>query len=173
MKLSSIKKRDGVSAIIATILMVAVTVVLAGVLYVMIIGLGGGGGDELQPLGSWSKVDPVTNTSVKLEFGSFTQEVLHVDLKIILENADGDTTEITLPTNLTGISEYGTVRGYNSTTIKALYTDYGAFNTVNRGDNLLITGLDKGKYYSITVYHGPTQSVLQMAGAASAFQLPG
>ena len=46
------KRTDGVSAIIATILMVAVTVVLAGVLYVMIIGLGGGGGDELAPLGS-------------------------------------------------------------------------------------------------------------------------
>ena len=173
MRLFGKERNSGVSTIIATILMVAVTVVLAGVLYVMIVGLGGGGGgDELQPLGSWWAVEPKSNTSVELTFGAFTQEVMQVDLKVILESDEGDLTDITLPTNLTALSEYGTVRGHNSTTITALYTDYGTFNTVNRGDSLLIEGLDKGGYYTITVYHGPTQSVLQMAGAASAFQLP-
>jgi flagellin-like protein len=167
------KRRDGVSTIIATILMVAVTVVLAGVLYVMIIGLGGGGGEDLQPLGSWANIDPLSNTSVELEFGAFTQDVYHIDIKIILESEEGYVTNITLPTNFTGLSAFGTVRGHNSTTITALYTDFGSFNTVNRGDKLYITGLDKGTYYTVTVYHGPTHSVVQMAGATGAFLLPG
>ena len=109
---------------------------------------------------------------MKLTFGAYSQEVQQLDLKIILESASGDTTDITLPTNLTTLSDYCTVRGHNSTTITALYTDFGAFNTVNRGDNLLIDGLDIGGYYRITVYHAPTQSVLEMAGATGAFLLP-
>ena len=39
-------KKDAVSPVIATILMVAITVVLAAVLYVMVMGFGGGGGQE-------------------------------------------------------------------------------------------------------------------------------
>ncbi|MCU0862127.1 MAG: type IV pilin N-terminal domain-containing protein [Methanomassiliicoccales archaeon] len=41
-KIWSMKKKDGVSPVIATILMVAITVVLAAVLYVMVMGFGGG-----------------------------------------------------------------------------------------------------------------------------------
>ena len=44
------KKKDGVSPVIATILMVAITVVLAAVLYVMVIGMGDTGTVE-EPLG--------------------------------------------------------------------------------------------------------------------------
>jgi flagellin-like protein len=39
-------KKDAVSPVIATILMVAITVVLAAVLYVMVMGFGGQGGQE-------------------------------------------------------------------------------------------------------------------------------
>jgi len=38
------KNKEAVSPVIATILMVAITVVLAAVLYVMVMGFGGGGG---------------------------------------------------------------------------------------------------------------------------------
>jgi len=41
------KKDDAVSPVIATILMVAITVVLAAVLYVMVLGFSGGGGENL------------------------------------------------------------------------------------------------------------------------------
>ncbi|MEM0449665.1 MAG: type IV pilin N-terminal domain-containing protein [Methanomassiliicoccales archaeon] len=41
-KIWSMRKKDGVSPVIATILMVAITVVLAAVLYVMVMGFGGG-----------------------------------------------------------------------------------------------------------------------------------
>ncbi len=40
------KNRSGVSPVIATILMVAITVVLAAVLYVMVMGFGGGSGQN-------------------------------------------------------------------------------------------------------------------------------
>lgn len=40
------KDRKGVSPVIATILMVAITVVLAAVLYVMVMGFGGDGGEQ-------------------------------------------------------------------------------------------------------------------------------
>ncbi len=45
------KNNKAVSPVIATILMVAITVVLAAVLYVMVMGFGGGGSDET-PSGS-------------------------------------------------------------------------------------------------------------------------
>ena len=45
------KKDDAVSPVIATILMVAITVVLAAVLYVMVSGLLGGTGDTVTTMG--------------------------------------------------------------------------------------------------------------------------
>ena len=79
-----------VSPIIATILMVSVTVVLAGVLYVMIIGMGAGSGD-LAPLGSWYASDITGNTSATYIFGGFSYEIKPIDIKIIIEEGDNQT----------------------------------------------------------------------------------
>ena len=166
---------EGVSPIIATILMVAVTIVLAGVLYVMIIGMGGGSNDDLAPLGSWQNVDAVNSTSAKLVFGSFTADVNPIDIKVLLyEDGTNQSTDITIQMPLAGQNDNPcTVAGHNNTVITAKYTDYSySTNTVNGGDFLVINGLAPGKYYRIEVYHAPSQSILSMTGDSSSFQMP-
>jgi len=166
---------EGVSAIIATILMVAVTVVLAGILYVMIIGIGGGNNENLAPLGSWNDVDAINNSSAKLVFGSFSAEVKPIDLKIYLyEEGNTNATEVTIQVPLIGQQDNPCkIIGYNSTEITATYTDYAfSTNNVNAGDFIEIYGLVPGKYYNIEVYHAPSQSIISMTGDASNFQIP-
>lgn len=166
---------EGVSAIIATILMVAVTVVLAGVLYVMIIGIGGGSNEDLAPLGSWQDVDAVNTTAAKLVFGSFSSEMNPIDLKLyIYEEGTNETTTLRIDVPLTG--QYDNtciIAGYNKTVITATYSDYSyTTNTINGGDFIEIDGLSSGKHYRIEVYHAPSQSILSMTGDAGTFQLP-
>ena len=60
------KKDDAVSPVIATILMVAITVVLAAVLYVMVIGFGGTGGST--PAGSWTECKATSATEGELRW---------------------------------------------------------------------------------------------------------
>lgn len=169
-----IRNSDGVSVIIATILMVAVTVVLAGVLYVMIVGIGGGSTDDMAPLGSWNSSNPVNSTSASMVFGDFTTEVSVIDLKIYLYEGNGaNFTTIIIPTPLTAQQTSCVVGGHNASAIDAVYSDYGwTSNHINAGDTLTITGLNPGSYYTIKVFHEPSQSIVSMTGATSGFQLP-
>ena len=77
------KKEDAVSPVIATILMVAITVVLAAVLYVMVIGFGGDGTST--PAGSWNAAAADSQTSGTLTFGAFTTDVQPLDVKIFVK----------------------------------------------------------------------------------------
>jgi flagellin-like protein len=167
------ERNHGVSTIIATILMVAVTVVLAGVLYVMTIGFGGGGNDNLPPLGSWLDVSPVNNTSAKLKFGQFTKDVSTIDIQVLIyESGNSNFTRIKIASPLTDQTTDCIIEGHNSTTITATYTDYNfQGSNVNAGDFLTISNLISGQYYTIEVYHAPTQSVISMTGDSSSFQL--
>ncbi|MCK5396962.1 MAG: type IV pilin [Thermoplasmata archaeon] len=166
---------NGVSAIIATILMVAVTVVLAGVLYVMIIGIGGGSNENLAPLGSWQDIDAVNTTAAKLVFGSFSSEINPIDLKLyIYEEGTNETTTLIIDVPLEGQNDNPcTIRGYRKDVITATYTDYSySTNNINAGDFIELNGLTSGKHYRIEVYHAPSQSILSMTGDAGTFQLP-
>jgi flagellin-like protein len=161
----------GVSPVIATILMVAITVVLAAVLYVMVIGLGGSGGTEITPGGSWTAMDPQNNNTVKLIFGSFTSTVAPMDLVLYLR-CSNDTTTLSFSGAPTTGTENMVVSGYNSTTITATYTDNAwSSNSVNGGDYITVTGLDPGKSYSVEVFHYPSESIVAMAGNLDHFQL--
>ena len=60
------KDKSAVSPVIATILMVAITVVLAAVLYVMVMGFGGSTNNT--PTGAITSAS-VTGTNVKVNFG--------------------------------------------------------------------------------------------------------
>jgi flagellin-like protein len=64
MKIGKIyRKKKGVSPVIATILMVAITVVLAGVLYVMVMGLMHGPGSTPNAIGFGTVGQPTPGTS--------------------------------------------------------------------------------------------------------------
>lgn len=58
------RDRKGVSPVIATILMVAITVVLAAVLYVMVMGLGGD--TAVTPTGQVTNVEEITIEDVEV-----------------------------------------------------------------------------------------------------------
>jgi len=64
------KNREAVSPVIATILMVAITVVLAAVLYVMVMGFGGGQGGQ---------TPAITMTYLKTSAGNYTFTVAGVN----------------------------------------------------------------------------------------------
>jgi len=65
------KNNKAVSPVIATILMVAITVVLAAVLYVMVMGFGGGGSPEA-PTVSLSKMTTATGVDVVITINPST-----------------------------------------------------------------------------------------------------
>lgn len=164
-------KRAGVSPIIATILMVAITVVLAGVLYVMVIGLQGPSGGGITPGGSWLYMTPQTNTSVKMVFGPFTKTVQPMDIQVFLENG-GNRTTLSFASAPDSAETDMQVAGYHDSTIFASYTDSNwQSNTINGGDYIIVSGLTSGKVYTVSVYHIPTDAVISMTGDLNDFQL--
>jgi len=78
------KDSRAVSPVIATILMVAITVVLAAVLYVMVMGFGGG--ETEMPVGSFTSHTKNADGNYTLTFGSFSPETSWQDVRFILEH---------------------------------------------------------------------------------------
>jgi len=81
------KETDGVSPVIATILMVAITVVLAAVLYVMVLGIGGPG-TTVPAVGTTKATDANNNTWTISAIGGGAS-VLKSDVYVQLSNASG------------------------------------------------------------------------------------
>ena len=162
------KKRneDAVSPVIATILMVAITVVLAAVLYVMVIGMSEGSGDTA-PVGTMASMTATANDAATLTFGSFAPIPAPMDLKIILTPSTGTPLEYTFSSipgsgNVSMTASAGTANYYD--------TNYGG-NAINSGDYIKITGLSGGTTYTISIFHYPSDSVCSMTGTTS-FQTP-
>lgn len=162
------KKDDAVSPVIATILMVAITVVLAAVLYVMVIGFGTG--SDSTPAGAWSDVAATSSTTAKLTFGSFTTDVNPIDLRIYVTENSVNSSVISFPDNSpTTLTWTGTV----PTGATAVYFDYNsAGGLVNSGDYITLTGLQSGAQYSFEVFHVPTDATVSMTGDAGSFTTP-
>jgi len=74
------KDRKGVSPVIATILMVAITVVLAAVLYVMVMGFGGEGGNI--PTGEFKAAEKTASDEYRIQVLSISEAKDITDMKI-------------------------------------------------------------------------------------------
>lgn len=79
------KDTKAVSPVIATILMVAITVVLAAVLYVMVMGFGGG--ETQTPTGSFTSVTKMNDTAYKITFGAITPSTGFDECKIAINGS--------------------------------------------------------------------------------------
>jgi flagellin-like protein len=162
------KKRDedAVSPVIATILMVAITVVLAAVLYVMVIGMGGGT-SKTAPAGS---VTPtvLSSTSVKITFGTFSPTPAPMDIKVIITNSSvGATAPLTNELSFT-TQPTAAAPTMATTTGTATYVDtnYNG-NAVNAGDFITLTGINPKSSYTITIYHFGSDSLCSLVGSTS------
>lgn len=93
------KKEDAVSPVIATILMVAITVVLAAVLYVMVLGFGGT--QQTTPVATYSKT--TISSGQRITIVSITKtDVSWSDVKIQLSDGTNFAEWSPVATNLSG-----------------------------------------------------------------------
>jgi flagellin-like protein len=169
--MKKIWRKDGVSPVIATILMVAITVVLAAVLYVMVIQLGGGPPDN-PPAYSWYSVDATSRTEGKMVFGQFSYEVRPLDIEVRIKANGSEIGSLTIPTNdgapPQNVSWSGAPNGAS-----AIYYDYRATGgSVNQGDYIELSGLSPGTMYSFEVFHNPTESIATLTSSTDSFTTP-
>jgi flagellin-like protein len=153
------KDSEAVSPVIATILMVAITVVLAAVLYVMVMGFGTGG--NTAPTGSFTNVQKATSTAEKAFFGPFNKDVKPSDIKIVLENQSAaQSSTYTMPTtDLTG--NLALVAGGTPVTgVSGIaYTDLASDKKISNQDYLTITFTFSGSgslSYKVSMIYVPT-----------------
>jgi flagellin-like protein len=131
----NIKKKSGVSPVIATILMVAITVVLAAVLYVMVMNMSQNQNSQ-SPSGSFA----LTQTSgryVNLTFGQFNPDTGVSQFKFILSDQTAG-----LSASWSTTSDANGATFTNTSTMTAVnsisYYDPVNNNKINQGDVLVI-----------------------------------
>jgi flagellin-like protein len=148
------KNSEAVSPVIATILMVAITVVLAAVLYVMVMGFGTSG--QNTPTGSFSGATSLSTTSEKVQFGVITPDAKVADIKIILTD-NGGATVLSATLATTTMTGTGTVTGI-------LTQLGGTANKVASGDYLTLSGLTAASgTYTVSMVFIPTGNIIGVA----------
>lgn len=130
------KNAEAVSPVIATILMVAITVVLAAVLYVMVMGFGGP--STQTPTGSFTgvptsvSVTPGPVAGYKLTFGVISPSTKFIDCKVVVTVGTVASTAVTI-----------VIAGNNLATVPTLsirWFDLGGDGVISTGDYLTISG---------------------------------
>ena len=125
-KIWSIRKDgDGVSPVIATILMVAITVVLAAVLYVMVLGIGGDTGASINV--SMTKDSTATNWTYSVTAISGTSQLAQSDVYLIVKNQDNAVN--VSATVLSSLTSY---------TSGVKYVDANTASYLNAGDYIIL-----------------------------------
>ncbi len=144
------KDEEGVSPVIATILMVAITVVLAAVLYIMVITMTGPG--RVPPTGTWGKTEVKSSTEATADFGVITPEQRPMDLKIVLIRNETAQGLYSFSNNDDGtlILESGEDVG------TLTYMDLMDNQRVNNGDKMRMTDLAPGSSYELIMAWVPT-----------------
>lgn len=127
---------EAVSPVIATILMVAITVVLAAVLYVMVMGFGGP--STQTPTGAITSVDKISNTMYQINFGTITPDTKFIDCKLSVRDANGTIATVTI----TGTGIDIPVSSGGSTICRVKFFDLGADGKISNGDYIELTGTD-------------------------------
>ncbi|MDD1765849.1 MAG: type IV pilin N-terminal domain-containing protein [Methanomassiliicoccales archaeon] len=128
------KDSEAVSPVIATILMVAITVVLAAVLYVMVMGFTPGGGQT--PSGAFTSDAKLTATTYKLTFGAVSPDAKFVDCKFRI---DPVSTSAAVVTTYTVVSVGSVTPAVGATNAGIAITDIGSDGKISVGDYITIT----------------------------------
>lgn len=125
------KDEQAVSPVIATILMVAITVVLAAVLYVMVSGLITGPG-ATKPFVTFSTASKSNSNTETFAIASASPAVGPTNYKVNFQIGTATGTAVAFP------ATSGTAGGVSitvgSNTVRVNWTDIGGENTINAGD---------------------------------------
>jgi len=150
------KNRSGVSPVIATILMVAITVVLAAVLYVMVMGFGGTSSSA--PTGTFtSAAKSSTANTMVFTFNTMSKDTQFTDCKVsIVKDSGASSLTPALATGSTGVTT-------TDTTYKVVSTDLGGDGKISNGDYLTIsaTTLTSGSTYTVTLLYNDGSQICQ------------
>ena len=155
---------EGVSPVIATILLVAITVVLAATLYYMVLGFGGDTGSNVPPAGDFV-MDPIADGE-EFTFIQFSKETVWSEISIIISDGNNITsfTNIStedLRTGQTVMVQYG-YKQLGALTVFLNVTDLVGNGYVNGGDSFTLT-VGSGQFannvtYEVTVIHNSSDS---------------
>ena len=147
------KDSKAVSPVIATILMVAITVVLAAVLYVMVSGYGGG---DSVPTGGFTTAEKTSTSNVDVKFAKFTPETKFSAVKFVVDGPNGAArTFWWTDSNLTTPIEILNVDG--TTDANITLTDLGGDKIIGVGDYIGIdtnTATPSGGWALSCLYSG-------------------
>ncbi len=124
--------RSCVSPVIATILLVAITVALSSVLYVMVTEFGST--SPPAPSGAFGIAEKVSNDTMKVSFGSFNKDTDFTDCKVTIEHAGTTATAVALTS-----SGNITVGPYN-----VMITDLAGNGKISSGDHLTVSNTNGG-----------------------------
>ena len=159
------KDEEGVSPVIATILMVAITVVLAAVLYVMVIGIEP---PDNVTAGTWNSVESTSQTSARAEFGMFVGTMRPLDLQLFISANGTDIGFISWGSN----TEPSLVTWNDGpTNVNVTYRDFNPTKgEVNQGDYIDLNGLEPGTLYEITAFNSKLDKTI--TGMDDSFTTP-
>jgi flagellin-like protein len=153
------KDAEAVSPVIATILMVAITVVLAAVLYVMVLGFGTGGGGT--PGLSVTKTANAAGTGWDFQCTAPTDVVSWNDCTVILEDVTNgnliqwaNISASTLSTGSAVTWHYGSAQTLTSLAKFLNVTDMGGNGEISNGDMIKVSGSwTAGVQYKLTLLY--------------------
>jgi flagellin-like protein len=150
------KNRSGVSPVIATILMVAITVVLAAVLYVMVMGFGGG--DTNTITGTFTTTSKLSTTTEKVQFGAVTPTCTPDKINIVV--SDGTNSDIYKATKGAGVTyTYANTTALVTGIEKVAFVDLAADGNIASGDSLTLTVNHAGTY-TVTMLNAATGATI-------------
>ncbi len=138
----SFKNRSAVSPVIATILMVAITVVLAAVLYVMVMGFGSG--PSSAPTVSLTKSSTDNAHEEKILISSITEPVAYANMKVSIV-VDGAAAE-------TGQVASGAIAAITGADVT--FVDIAADGKVGSGDYFLVGVAGSGSDVVLNLLYG-------------------
>jgi len=128
------KETDGVSPVIATILMVAITVVLAAVLYVMVLGIGGGSTDTT--IVTMTRTSTATNYIYTINGVSSKNPVLLLDVQVITRD---NSSIAKLSCAVSAVGTLGAAAG-------VAFSDVGTAGQLSAGDSFTMARGGNGDY---------------------------
>jgi flagellin-like protein len=143
------RDEEGVSPVIATILMVAITVVLAAVLYIMVMSIGPPIG--VAPLGKWDAPELITSTEVNVGWARISSDTKPMDLEIVL--VLNSTSEGTYSFTSDDDGVLTVTDGIDVGTLT--YADLANNGKVNSGDAIKMTNLVPGSDYKLIMLWKP------------------